>query len=207
MELSWTEKIAKYGDGIIAATATKEELGEYVTTKVYVHVREGFTDYTLWTVFQEEFHGFTVDDFRRMRSDSRAKLRTHLLKRGVYVATHNNRYTLSEVLFDLLQEEEPHKWTDEELIAALAEVKPMITTTLQDRLNPKLDALAVVLQTPFHSSQPTNTVHTPIYSQQPLTPPQNTQPTSTQDQLLTLLTQLLQTQNQQSLPAATTSVP
>jgi hypothetical protein len=38
MELSWTEKIAKYGDGIITATATKEELGEYVTTKVYVHV-------------------------------------------------------------------------------------------------------------------------------------------------------------------------
>jgi hypothetical protein len=95
-----------------------------------------------------------------MRSNSRAKLQTHLLKRGVYIATHNNKYTLSKVLFDLLQEEEPHKWTDKELITALIEVKLMITTTLQDRLNPKLDALTIVLQTPFHSSQPTNTTNT-----------------------------------------------
>ena len=74
MELSWAEKITKHSDGIIAATATKEELGEYVTTKVYIHVQEEFTDYTLWTVFQEEFHGFTADDFKRMRSKLRAKL-------------------------------------------------------------------------------------------------------------------------------------
>jgi len=37
---------------------------------------------------------------------------------------------------------------DKELITALIEVKPIITITLQDQLNPKLDALAVVLQTP-----------------------------------------------------------
>jgi hypothetical protein len=38
---------------------------------------------------------------------------------------------------------------DKELITALIEVKPMITTILQDRLNPKLDMLAVVSQNPF----------------------------------------------------------
>jgi hypothetical protein len=135
MEPSWNKKIAKHSDGINAAKATKEELAEYVATKIYVHVLEEFTDYTLWTVVQEEFEGFTIDDFKKMRSDTRAKLRTHLLKRGVYVGTHNSRYTLSEALFDFLQEEEPHNWTDEELIATLSEVKPMITVTLQDRLN------------------------------------------------------------------------
>ena len=119
MELSWADKITKHGYGIVAATATKEDLVEYVTTKMHVHVQEDFTDYTLWTVFLEEFNGFTADDFKRLRSDIRAKLRAHLLRRGVYVAKHNKRYTISEALFDLLQEEEQHPWTDEELITIL----------------------------------------------------------------------------------------
>ena len=51
MELLWAKKITKHSDGIIAVTATKEELGEYITTKVYIYVQEEFTDYTLWTVF------------------------------------------------------------------------------------------------------------------------------------------------------------
>jgi len=49
------------------------------------------------------------------------------------------------VLTDVANKEEFYKWTDKELIAALIEVKPIITITLQDQLNPKLDALAVVL--------------------------------------------------------------
>ena len=47
MELLWAKKIIKYSDGIIAATAIKKELGEYVTTKVYIYVQEEFMDYTL----------------------------------------------------------------------------------------------------------------------------------------------------------------
>ena len=73
MELLQAEKIIKYSDRIIAVTAIKEELGEYVTIKVYIHVQEEFTDYTLWTVFQEEFYGFTANDFKRMRSKLRVK--------------------------------------------------------------------------------------------------------------------------------------
>ena len=37
-------------------------------------MQEEFIDYTLWTIFQEEFHRFTADDFKRMRSELRAKL-------------------------------------------------------------------------------------------------------------------------------------
>ena len=47
MELLWAEKIIKHSNGIIAAIATKEELGEYITTKVYIYMQEEFTDYTL----------------------------------------------------------------------------------------------------------------------------------------------------------------
>ena len=74
MELLWAEKIIKYSNGIITAIATKEELGEYITIKVYIHIQEEFTDYTLQTIFQEEFYGFTADNFKIRYSKLRVKL-------------------------------------------------------------------------------------------------------------------------------------
>ena len=66
MDSEWAKKILRYGDGINTANAIKDKLGEYVETKVYVYTQENFTDYTLWTVFKEEFKGFTTEDFRYM---------------------------------------------------------------------------------------------------------------------------------------------
>ena len=74
MELLQAKKIIKYSNRIIAATAIKEELGEYITTKVYIYMQEEFIDYTLWTIFQEEFHGFTADDFKKIYSKLKVKL-------------------------------------------------------------------------------------------------------------------------------------
>jgi len=48
MELiNWLEKILRHGYGIDPQTATHKELEEYVATKIYVHIQENFTDYTL----------------------------------------------------------------------------------------------------------------------------------------------------------------
>jgi hypothetical protein len=69
-------------------------------------MQKEFTNYTLWTIFQEEFYKFTADDFKRIHINTRVKLRIYLLKKGVYIVTHNNKRIFSEVLFDLLQEEE-----------------------------------------------------------------------------------------------------
>ena len=102
IELLQAEKIIKYSNGIIAAIAIKEELGEYITTKIYIYMQEEFTDYTLQTIFQEEFYKFTADDFKRIYFKLRVKLQIYLLKRGVYIAIYNNRYTLLEVLFNIL---------------------------------------------------------------------------------------------------------
>jgi hypothetical protein len=92
----------KHGNGITTTIASKDELGDYIAIKVYIHIQENFIDYILWTVFKEEFKGFTTKDFRRMRINIRAKLRTYLLKRGVYVGKYNSRYSISEALFNLL---------------------------------------------------------------------------------------------------------
>ena len=74
MKLLQAEKIIKYSNRIIAATAIKEELGEYIIIKGYIYVQKEFIDYTLQTIFQEEFYGFTTNDFKRMYFKLRAKL-------------------------------------------------------------------------------------------------------------------------------------
>ena len=99
--MEWYKKILKYNNGITTVIVSKDELGDYIAIKVYIHTQENFTDYILWTVFKEEFEGFITEDFRHMQIDIKAKLCTHLFKRGVYVGKHNSRYSISETLFDL----------------------------------------------------------------------------------------------------------
>jgi hypothetical protein len=79
MEIDWKERIARYGYGINIATALEEDLEEYIETKIYEYTYENLTDYTLRLLFQEEFEGFTIKDFRKIRSITRAKLHTYLL--------------------------------------------------------------------------------------------------------------------------------
>jgi hypothetical protein len=79
--------------------------------------------------------------------------RLHLLKGGVYVAPYDNRYPLADVLFNVLNEEEQHKWTDQELSEALVQMKPMASIALQDRLNPTMTSLAIATKAQ-HAQQP-----------------------------------------------------
>jgi len=109
MDPEWKERIARYGYRINVATALEEDLEEYIETKIYKYTYKNFIDYILQLLFQEEFEGFTIEDFRKIRSVTRAKLRTYLLQREVYVATHSNRYPLYKVLHNVLIEEEPYK--------------------------------------------------------------------------------------------------
>ena len=121
-------------------SASKTELGEYVDTKL--HIYEEFSDYTLWSLFQEDFAGWTSENFKTLRNDTRAKLRLHLLRERSLRPPYNNRYPISDALVATLNEEEQHDWTDQELVETLKIVRPMITVTLQSRLNSTLTGLA-----------------------------------------------------------------
>ena len=75
--------------------------------------------------------------------DIRFKLRRHLLKRGVYVGRRTSRITVSELLFKVIQEEEQHQWTNEDIVATIKELaEPLATRTLRDRLNHTRDGLS-----------------------------------------------------------------
>ena len=79
MEINQKKRIARHGYGINIATALEEDLEEYIKTKIYKYIYKNFTDYILQLLFQEEFKGFTIKDFRKIRSIIRVKLRTYLL--------------------------------------------------------------------------------------------------------------------------------
>ena len=101
MDPKQKERITKYSYRINIVTALKEDLKEYIEIKIYKYIYKNFTDYILWTIFQEEFYGFTINDFKRIYFNLRVKLQTYLLKRGVYITIYNKRYTLFKVLFNL----------------------------------------------------------------------------------------------------------
>jgi hypothetical protein len=96
----------KYSDRIIIAIIIRKELGEYVTTNIYIYIymQEEFIDYILWTVFQEKVYGFITNNFKKIYTNTKTKLRTYLLKKKIYIIIHNNKHILSEILFDLFQE-------------------------------------------------------------------------------------------------------
>ena len=98
----WAEKILRYGDGINIANAIKDELKKNIKTKIYIYIQKDFTDYILQIVFQKEFEGFTINNFKKIYINIKAQLYTYLLKRGVYVGRHNNRYLILKALFNLL---------------------------------------------------------------------------------------------------------
>ena len=130
MEIDWKERITKYGNGINLETAINDDLMEYMETKMHLYTQSNFTDYLLQTVFQEDFKDFTLELFIQVQSNTRIGIRKYLVKRGVYVVKQDKRYSLSKVLTDVANKEEFYKWTDKELITALAEVKLIITITL-----------------------------------------------------------------------------
>ena len=74
MDPEWKERIARHGYGIDITTASKEDLEEYIETKIYEYTYENFTDYTLWLLFQEEFERFTIKNFKKIRTDLKSQL-------------------------------------------------------------------------------------------------------------------------------------
>ena len=79
MDPEWKERIAKYNYRINIATALKEDLEEYIETKIYKYIYKNFMDYILQLLFQEEFKGFTIKDFKKIRPITKVKFHTYLL--------------------------------------------------------------------------------------------------------------------------------
>jgi len=73
-EKEWAAMASKYGYGIDADKASKDKLVEFVQTTMYLHNEQDLTDTDLWTVFREQYKGFTAESFKKIRTDVRSKL-------------------------------------------------------------------------------------------------------------------------------------
>ncbi len=72
-----------------------------------------------------------MESFKKVCIDIKSKLRLHLFKRGVYISKYNNKVTISELLFEVVQQEKLHQWTDEEIIITIKELaEPLATKSL-----------------------------------------------------------------------------
>ena len=79
MDPEQKERIARYSYRINVVTALKEDLEEYIKTKIYKYIYENFMDYILQLLFQEEFKGFTIKDFGKIYPITKVKLYAYLL--------------------------------------------------------------------------------------------------------------------------------
>ena len=61
---------SKYGYGINADKALKDELIEFVQLMIYE--TQDLTDNDLWAIFLELFKGFTVESFKKICIDLRS---------------------------------------------------------------------------------------------------------------------------------------
>ena len=63
-----------------------------------------------------------------MHLNIKAKLQKYLLKKGVYIAKHNTKITLSNILFNIIQKKEQRKQTNKDLITAINKIKGPLNT-------------------------------------------------------------------------------
>ena len=142
----WTARASKYRYGIDADKASKNELVEFIQTTIYLYNKQDLTNTDLWTVFQEQYKGFTVESFKKIYTDIRSKLQKYLLKKGVYIGKNSSRVPIYELLYEVLQQEEQPEWIDGDIKLTIKELAELLLTkVLRKRLNPTYDGLATSL--------------------------------------------------------------
>ncbi|RKF71763.1 hypothetical protein GcM1_250180 [Golovinomyces cichoracearum] len=90
------------------------ELDLYISTKISEYKEFNSTDSDLWELFQENFAGFTVDNFKSLGTKKLQQLQNFLKCGGVRVPVNNRQKTLPKVLSEVLHEEIQPKWTSDD---------------------------------------------------------------------------------------------
>ena len=92
---------------------TRESVAEEIAEAVTTWEKYDWKDSDLWESFQDDFEGYTEEDFRLVNSNDIRKLRNFIRRRGVWI--EKSRLTIAKSLFNALQEEEPTQWTNADI--------------------------------------------------------------------------------------------
>jgi hypothetical protein len=94
---------------------TDNDLSTYVSAKIQEYEIDNEMDVGLWSLYQEDFESFDTDKFKRVSTKQLKELHHLLRQRGVYTYPKEKRYTYAHLLASVVQEEEFHAWTQEEV--------------------------------------------------------------------------------------------
>ncbi|KAI0992501.1 hypothetical protein K3495_g15684 [Podosphaera aphanis] len=86
----------------------------YILWRIKVYTRNKLRDYQLWELFQGDFEGWTKQIFDFSDKGVIQRLCDHLLANGVWIDRRRGLY-MSKALSQTLSEENPTKWTTEEI--------------------------------------------------------------------------------------------
>ena len=64
MDPKWAEKVSRLGDRVNTKNTIQNDLKEYIATKIYLYNYKNFIDFSLQTIFKEEFKNFTITNFK-----------------------------------------------------------------------------------------------------------------------------------------------
>jgi hypothetical protein len=165
--VDWKAKANKWEAGIDTENSTSQDLTDYIQTKTHLYEVERAADSDLWDLYQEEFKDFTVATFKKVGTRPLQLLRNTLRSRGVYIQKNDKHNTLAEVLYNTLQEEEQHQWTEDEIISAISE-----TTLNSHKLQWRLKTMNNLPQAQALITPPDHTPMAPLgpLDQTPMTP-------------------------------------
>ena len=138
----WNEKVKKWRYGIEPDKVTTDEIREYIYAKRYQYQAKKTGDLNLWDLFQDDFKNFTVETFNRPNRATIQDLRHCLRCGGVYVQQNNKRLTIAKSLIAVVEQDEFHEWTDDDVKEANADLsKGPITSiyiTVERNLRPEM---------------------------------------------------------------------
>ena len=86
-------------------------------------------DNDLWEEFRESFEGWTLEHLEGAHRLALKELRTYLRAHGVWVRKQSGPISFARTLIEVILDEKPHEWTEEEL----QEAEEIRTTIEQDQ--------------------------------------------------------------------------
>jgi hypothetical protein len=108
----WKARIQKWRQPLeVVLATTKDDLSEYLDTKLYQYALYDLGDDNLWDVFKYNFKNFSRTTFNRLDRTELLRLRAVLYCGGVYVHQDHKNLSIAQSLVNLVQEEEQHIWS------------------------------------------------------------------------------------------------
>jgi hypothetical protein len=89
-------RVKKWEVGLDPTTATKEDIKDYVESKIWEYTQNEVADHILWELFRYDFRFFnSTSAFDKLQILDRSKLRAYLRCGGIYIPPSDRHLSAS----------------------------------------------------------------------------------------------------------------